>query len=223
MPNALHIWPRGGFMLIALPNPDRTFTATLFLPHRGEPSFASVGAERGARVLRARVRRRRAADARARARLREPSRRPARHRALPAVELREPRAARRRRRARDRAVPRPRHERGVRGLRRARRAHRPARGSASGDDWPAIFAAFEAERAPNARAIAEMALENYREMRDEVRDAKFELRADAVVRARAAFPGALHSALFDGDVPPRDPVRRGAAPRRACRRGSSAS
>ncbi len=30
-PNALHIWPRGGFMLIGLPNPDRTFTATLVL------------------------------------------------------------------------------------------------------------------------------------------------------------------------------------------------
>ena len=41
-PHALHIWPRGGFMLIALPNPDRSFTATLFLPHRGTPSFASV-------------------------------------------------------------------------------------------------------------------------------------------------------------------------------------
>src|SRR6185436_4687261 len=41
-PNALHIWPRGGYMLIGLPNPDRTFTATLFLPHRGDPSFANV-------------------------------------------------------------------------------------------------------------------------------------------------------------------------------------
>lgn len=28
----LHIWPRGKFMLIALPNPDKTFTATLFAP-----------------------------------------------------------------------------------------------------------------------------------------------------------------------------------------------
>ncbi len=43
-PHALHIWPRGRFMLIALPNPNRTFTATLFLPHTGEPSFASLGA-----------------------------------------------------------------------------------------------------------------------------------------------------------------------------------
>ena len=38
-PNALHIWPRGGFMLIALPNLDGTFTATLFLAKRGPNSF----------------------------------------------------------------------------------------------------------------------------------------------------------------------------------------
>ena len=31
---ALHIWPRGGYMLIALPNGDGSFTATLFLPAR---------------------------------------------------------------------------------------------------------------------------------------------------------------------------------------------
>jgi kynurenine 3-monooxygenase len=40
--NALHIWPRGGFMLIALPNPDGTFTATLFLAKRGPNSFESL-------------------------------------------------------------------------------------------------------------------------------------------------------------------------------------
>ncbi|HLN50406.1 MAG TPA: NAD(P)/FAD-dependent oxidoreductase [Steroidobacteraceae bacterium] len=39
---ALHIWPRGGFMLIALPNVDGSFTATLFLPMRGQLSFASL-------------------------------------------------------------------------------------------------------------------------------------------------------------------------------------
>ena len=38
-PNALHIWPRGKFMLIALPNNDKSFTATLFLPLTGENSF----------------------------------------------------------------------------------------------------------------------------------------------------------------------------------------
>ncbi|KAJ1818349.1 kynurenine 3-monooxygenase, mitochondrial precursor, partial [Coemansia sp. RSA 2598] len=31
-PNRLHIWPRGSFMLIALPNMDKTFTCTLFMP-----------------------------------------------------------------------------------------------------------------------------------------------------------------------------------------------
>lgn len=39
---ALHIWPRGGYMLIALPNPDGNFTTTLFLPYEGERSFASL-------------------------------------------------------------------------------------------------------------------------------------------------------------------------------------
>ncbi|MGB0870057.1 MAG: FAD-dependent oxidoreductase [Flavobacteriales bacterium] len=37
--NALHIWPRGEFMLIALPNMDGSFTCTLFLPFEGEESF----------------------------------------------------------------------------------------------------------------------------------------------------------------------------------------
>ncbi|GAB4330624.1 MAG: NAD(P)/FAD-dependent oxidoreductase [Flammeovirgaceae bacterium] len=40
--NALHIWPRESFMLIALPNPDKTFTATLFLPFEGKNSFQSL-------------------------------------------------------------------------------------------------------------------------------------------------------------------------------------
>jgi kynurenine 3-monooxygenase len=40
--NALHIWPRGNYMLIALPNMDGSFTCTLFFPFDGEPSFASL-------------------------------------------------------------------------------------------------------------------------------------------------------------------------------------
>ncbi len=39
---ALHIWPRGGYMLIALPNLDGSFTVTLFLAKEGKPSFASL-------------------------------------------------------------------------------------------------------------------------------------------------------------------------------------
>ena len=40
--NALHIWPRKDFMLIALPNPDGTFTCTLFMNQSGDPSFESL-------------------------------------------------------------------------------------------------------------------------------------------------------------------------------------
>ena len=43
--NALHIWPRKNFMLIALPNTDGTFTCTLFLPFEGENSFANLKTE----------------------------------------------------------------------------------------------------------------------------------------------------------------------------------
>ena len=45
-PGALHIWPRGGFMLIALPNPGGDFTLTLFLPNEGEQSFAELQDEK---------------------------------------------------------------------------------------------------------------------------------------------------------------------------------
>ncbi|MCC5921830.1 MAG: FAD-dependent monooxygenase [Cyclobacteriaceae bacterium] len=41
-PNALHIWPRGKFMLIALPNADGSFTGTLFLPYEGDNSFEQL-------------------------------------------------------------------------------------------------------------------------------------------------------------------------------------
>ncbi len=43
--NALHIWPRESFMLIALPNPDATFTLTLFFPFEGNPSFSSLNSK----------------------------------------------------------------------------------------------------------------------------------------------------------------------------------
>jgi len=40
--NSFHIWPRGEYMLIALPNLDGSFTCTLFMPFEGENSFASL-------------------------------------------------------------------------------------------------------------------------------------------------------------------------------------
>jgi kynurenine 3-monooxygenase len=50
-PNALHIWPRGSYMCIALPNDERTFTVTLFLPNEGDPSFATIQSGADARAL----------------------------------------------------------------------------------------------------------------------------------------------------------------------------
>ena len=49
--HALHVWPRGGFMLIALPNPDRSFTATLFLPARGTSGFDLLASAAQARAF----------------------------------------------------------------------------------------------------------------------------------------------------------------------------
>ena len=47
-PEALHIWPWGDSMMIALPNPDHTFTATLFWPYEGPPGLR--GPRHGGRV-----------------------------------------------------------------------------------------------------------------------------------------------------------------------------
>ncbi len=44
-PHALHIWPRGHFMMIALPNRDGSFTCTLFWPFEGPNSFAALRTE----------------------------------------------------------------------------------------------------------------------------------------------------------------------------------
>lgn len=47
--NALHIWPRGTYMLIALPNFDGSFTVTLFLPYKGDVSFEKLTTEEAIR------------------------------------------------------------------------------------------------------------------------------------------------------------------------------
>ena len=207
-PHALHIWPRGGFMLIALPNPDQTFTATLFLPHTGDPSFASIGSNEVSAFFR-----REFADA-------VPL--------LPAL-------------ARD-YVGHPTGHLGTvsctpwsfkdRVLLVGDAAHAivPFHGQGMnaafedcvaldeligthGYDWRAVFTAFEATRAPNARAIAEMALDNYLEMRDEVRDAKFELRAALSFELERRFPGhwvpRYSMVMFHAEIPYAEAQRRG--------------
>ena len=58
-PNALHIWPRGNYMCIALPNAEGSFTVTLFLPNTSHPktdapSFAALDTPQKVRAFFAR-------------------------------------------------------------------------------------------------------------------------------------------------------------------------
>ena len=46
-PNSFHIWPRGRFMFIAMPNVDGSFTCTLFMPFEGPDSFESITTKEG--------------------------------------------------------------------------------------------------------------------------------------------------------------------------------
>ena len=209
--DALHIWPRGGFMLIGLPNPDRSFTATLFLPHRGEPSFASVGANPGALFARE------FPDALPLlpALEQDYAAHPVGH--LGTVHCRPWSFANRLLLVGDAAhAIVPFHGQGMNAAfedcaELDDLIGRHPRGG--GHDWPAIFAAFEAARAPNARAIAEMALENYREMRDEVRDAKFELRAELAFELERRFPGRFiprySMVMFHPEIPYAEAQHRG--------------
>jgi kynurenine 3-monooxygenase len=213
-PNALHIWPRGGFMLIALPNPDHTFTATLFLPHRGEPSFASVGATEATAFFE-----REFPDAVPLMPELDDSyaHNPVGH--LGTVHCRPWSFGNRVLLVGDAAhAIVPFHGQGMNAafedcveLDELIARHPAGRGH----DWPAIFAAFEAARAPNARAIAEMALENYREMRDEVRDAKFRLRAALSFELERRFPGRFiprySMVMFHPEIPYAEAQRRGLA------------
>jgi len=185
-PGALHIWPRGGFMLIALPNPDRSFTATLFLPHAGDNGFGTIGAE--------------AVDAFFRSEFPDAvPMMPTLHRdyvshptgALGTVTC-KPWSSGKILLIGDAAhAIVPFHGQGMNAafedcvvLDRLLEQ----RGATATGDWPAVFADFERLRAPNTRAIAEMAVENYQEMRDEVRDAKFQLRAELSFELERRFP-----------------------------------
>ena len=207
--NALHIWPRGGYMLIALPNHDGTFTVTLFLPHEGDPSFASLATPEVVRSFFAAE----FPDAAHVIHDLEGS-----FFANPTGILGTVRCH-------------PWHLDGrLLLLGDAAHAIVPFHGqgmncafedcleldrcfAAAGGDWEQAFATFSARRKPNADAIADMALENYVEMRDSVRDPGFLLRQRVAFELEKRFPE--HFArryglvMFRDDVPYAEAQRRG--------------
>ncbi|WP_256646980.1 FAD-dependent oxidoreductase [Thermomonas paludicola] len=184
-PNALHIWPRGHYMCIALPNDERTFTVTLFMPHAGaHPSFATVQTGDDAMALFQRE----FPDALPLI--------PALHHdfeANPVGNLA--------------TLYLDRWHLGGQAVLLGDAAHAmvPFHGQGMNcafedcvalaqhlQDSPTLadaFAAFERERKPNAEAIQQMALENYIEMRDKVDHPEYLLQRQLELELQERHPG----------------------------------
>jgi kynurenine 3-monooxygenase len=81
-------------------------------------------------------------------------------------------------------------------------------------DWQRLFAEFEALQRPNANAIADMALENYVEMRDKVREHRFVLQKELAFELERRLPGRFiprySMVMFHDDIPYAVAQRRGA-------------
>ncbi|UPG84166.1 FAD-dependent monooxygenase [Luteibacter aegosomatis] len=168
--NALHIWPRGHYMCIALPNREGSFTVTLFLPNDGEhPSFRSISGAGAAEAFF------RADFPDALALMPDFAADWATHPVgtLATLYLDRWHIGGRALLIGDAAhAIVPFHGQGMNcGFEDA--AELASLFEAMPDDPAAVFAAFEAQRKPNADAIARMALENYVEMRDKVADPRF--------------------------------------------------
>ncbi|MFT3792427.1 MAG: NAD(P)/FAD-dependent oxidoreductase [Rudaea sp.] len=188
-PNALHIWPRGNYMCIALPNDEKTFTVTLFMPNHGgagveNPGFDTIRTPQQARALFER-------DFPDALPLipeleRDWTRNPAS--TLATLHLERWHLDRRALVIGDAAHAMvPFHGQGMNcafedcaALADVLDAHA---------DLGDAFAAFEAERKPNARAIQRMALDNYHEMRDRVDDADYRLQRELELRLQRRHPG----------------------------------
>ncbi len=187
--DALHIWPRGNFMLIALPNSDGSFTATLFLPKHGPVSFAALRNENGARQFLAQH----FPDA---CELMPDA--AAEFDAHPVGFLGTVTAS-------------PWHVRGLAAvIGDAAHAMVPFHGQgmnccfedclefdaciaqpsprAGCRSWQAVFEQFGAARKPNTDAIAAMALENYLEMRETVAEPKYQLQRALSLELERRFP-----------------------------------
>ena len=182
--NALHIWPRGDHMLIALPNIDGTFACILFLPFEGANSFASLSTRSDV----VRFFHDRFLDA---------------FRLMPELAdnyFTNPTGAM------VTVKCSPWHVEGnILLLGDAAHAIVPFFGQGlncgfedctsliglldrHGADWPRVFAEFEKERKINTDAIADMAIENFTEMRDRVADARFLFRKKVELALEAKYP-----------------------------------
>jgi kynurenine 3-monooxygenase len=205
---ALHIWPRGGFMLIALPNTDGSFTATLFLARHGPQSFAALATPQAVTEFF----RREFADA-----VPLLPDLAAQFAAHPQGQLGTVHAA-------------PWHLNGeVQLLGDAAHAIVPFHGQGMNaafedctvlealltrhPDWQTRFAEFERARRPNTAAIAQMALENYLEMRDAVLDARFVRRKAIAMGLERRFPDRFiprySMVMFHPEIPYAEALRRG--------------
>ncbi|HEX5462833.1 MAG TPA: NAD(P)/FAD-dependent oxidoreductase [Steroidobacteraceae bacterium] len=206
-PHALHIWPRGGHMLIALPNIDGSFTATLFLARSGTDSFeALTGPDRIRSLFQSQF----ADAAQLMPRLVEE------FTAHPQGQL-------------GTVYTHPWHVGGhVLLLGDAAHAIVPFHGQGMNaafedclildglldqhDDWDTLFADLEFCRLPNAAAIAQMALENYVEMRDTVRDPTYLRRKALAMELERRFPAFIprySMVMFHPEIPYAEALRRG--------------
>ncbi|HVS77479.1 MAG TPA: NAD(P)/FAD-dependent oxidoreductase [Steroidobacteraceae bacterium] len=208
-PHALHIWPRGGFMLIALPNMDGSFTATLFLARSGPDSFDSLTDSERVRSL---------FDGQFADAVRLMPRLLEEFTSHPQGLLGTVHA-------------RPWHIGGrVLLLGDAAHAIVPFHGQGMNasfedcrvldglldrhEDWGALFAQFERCRLPDTAAIAQMALENYVEMRDTVRDPGYLRRKELAMELERRFPGRFiprySMVMFHPEISYAEALRRGA-------------
>ncbi len=180
--NALHIWPRESFMLIALPNPDGSFTCTLFFPFEGPLSFSSLKKEKEvAEFLKQTF-----PDAEALM--------------ANAVEgfMNSPASSL----VTVKCFPWAKNNTLLIGD--AAHAIVPFYGQGmnagfedcrvlnqlidKADDWKSLFSEFQKTRKPDTDSIAELALDNFIEMRDLVADAKFLLRKKIEAKLNQLFP-----------------------------------
>jgi kynurenine 3-monooxygenase len=182
--NALHIWPRGEYMLIALPNADESFTATLFLPNRGEESFEALHTPEDVRSLFSR----RFPDAipLIPALVEDFFGNPTGH--LETIHCRPWHFGDQALIVGDAAhAIVPFHGQGMNAAFEDCDALDESFADAS-KPWGDIFSEFGAARRPNTEAIAAMALENYVEMRKTVREPLFQLKKQVAFALEERHP-----------------------------------